>query len=80
REGARGAAGSLAAHVVGPAAALRLLARVRAVEDIDATRRLLPSLPEDESAITPDDTRTGSTSSRKARSIASMSPPARPRP
>ncbi len=53
-EAARGATGTLAGHVVGPAPALRLLARVRAVDDVESARRLLPSLAADDSLITPD--------------------------
>jgi chromosome segregation protein len=53
-EGERGdaPAGSLAAHVRGPAPLRALLARVHAVEDAEAARALLPRLADGESAIT----------------------------
>src|SRR5690606_3975350 len=54
RDHARGPQGSLAGHVTGPAPALRMLARVRTASDVDAARRLLPTLDTGESVITPD--------------------------
>ncbi len=47
-------AGTLAAHVHGPSAALKLLARVHAATEVDNARRQLATLPPDESVITAD--------------------------
>jgi chromosome segregation protein len=52
--GASQAAGTLAAHARGPAAALALLSRVRAAENLDSARGLVGSLGERESVITRD--------------------------
>lgn len=46
------AAGTLAAHVRGPVAIRRLLARVHGADDLDAARALLPTLPEGDVVIT----------------------------
>lgn len=48
------AAGTLATHVQGPTAARARLACVRIADDVDTARRLLPSLRDDETVITPD--------------------------
>jgi chromosome segregation protein len=53
-EGGQGAAGTLAARVRGPAAALQLLARVRTAETLDEARNRIGSLAEGESIITRD--------------------------
>ncbi|HUD40439.1 MAG TPA: chromosome segregation protein SMC [Dokdonella sp.] len=47
------AAGSLAAHVRGPAAARRRLARVRTTDNLAAARALVSALAPDESVVTP---------------------------
>jgi len=51
-DGAPAIAGTLAAHVRGPAAALGLLARVRTVESLEAARTAAPALGVGESLVT----------------------------
>jgi chromosome segregation protein len=51
---AQGAAGTLAAHVRGPAAALHLLTRVHTAEDADAARARVAGLDAESSVITRD--------------------------